>query len=485
MTTHLVWYRSDLRIHDHPALAAAMQQDASVVAVYCLTPAQWDTHHISAAKRNMLLRQLEDLHTSLAALNVPLIIVNSGDFGSIPDDLRTLAERFQAQHVFTHAEYEWNEALCAQRVERALAKHNVILHSSHDQCAIVPGEVRTQHGDMYKVFSAFKREYMKRFSNRSRELAAVPDAQAPTNIESDLQALRELGRAEHTDARWPAGEDAAHDRLNTFIDEHVKDYKEKRDFPEQDATSLLSPYLALGILTTRQCLHAAMSVNEGSLESGRKGVDTWISELIWRDFYRHLLFAYPDLSRHRPFKPETDRLPWKQESKLFEAWCEGRTGYPLVDAAMRQLRETAWMHNRLRMVTAMFLTKHLFIDWRLGEQYFMQHLVDGDLASNNGGWQWSASTGVDAVPYFRIFNPVRQSERFDPEGAFIKRYVPELGDLDKKSLHWPTAAEREACGYPQPIVEHKSAVAQTKQWFKELGEQDAQQNAQQRASASA
>ncbi len=269
---------------------------------------------------------------------------------------------------------------------------------------------------------------------------------------------------------WPAGEDEAHDRLNNFIEHRVKGYANFRDIPSEDGTSGLSPYLAVGALTTTQCMQAAISLNEGSITGGHPGVSVWINELIWREFYRHLLDEYPRLSKAKPFKQDTDRLPWKHDTLLFQAWATGKTGYPIVDAAMRQLSETGWMHNRLRMITAMFLTKHLFIDWRWGEQFFMEHLVDGDLASNNGGWQWSASTGVDSVPYFRIFNPTRQSQRFDTSGDFIRRYVPELQSLDNQSIHQPSVQQALALDYPLPVVDHRASVEQTKRWFKQLSD---------------
>ncbi len=467
--SQLVWFRSDLRIHDNPALSEAMPH-GDCIAVYCLCEKQWQAHDVAPAKRSLIVRQVKALAEALGELNVPLKVLDCDSFDEVPAALAELACAVGAERVYTNEEYELNELKCAQQAEKALVSVDAKLHTRHDQCAVAPGEVRTQQGDMYKVFSAFKKEYLRQFDSRSRKLMAVPDGQSVTGVDNDLSALDRFEERDVYAKQWPAGEDVAHDRLNDFIEEQVKAYSDKRDFPAQDATSQLSPYLAIGALSTRQCLQAAMSVNEGSLQSGRKGVDTWISELIWRDFYRHLLYAYPDLCRYRPFKPDTDRLPWRKDEKLFKAWCDGKTGYPLVDAAMRQLNETSWMHNRLRMVTAMFLTKHLFIDWRWGEKYFMEHLVDGDLASNNGGWQWSASTGVDAVPYFRIFNPVRQSERFDPDGAFIRRYVPELKDIKGKEIHWPTDNQRKACDYPVPIVDHAKAVAQTKQWFKELSE---------------
>ncbi|MDX1451360.1 MAG: deoxyribodipyrimidine photo-lyase [Oleiphilaceae bacterium] len=468
--SNIIWFRSDLRIYDNPALAAALEQGATV-GVYCLNEEQWQQHDVAPAKQSLIVRQLKDLGRSLEALNVPLKVLHTRRYAAVPEALAEQAKALNCKRVFVNEEYEWNEQGCTHKVERSLAQADIALRRYHDQCAIAPGDVRTQQGDMYKVFTAFKREYLRQFDSKARALASSPSKQEPLDLPADLSALNAVAQDTRYDELWPAGEDEAHERLNQFIESRVKAYKDKRDFPDESATSRLSPYLAIGALTTRQCLQAAMSVNEGQLQSGRKGVDTWISELIWRDFYRHLLFAYPDLCRHRPFKAETDALPWQGEGERFQAWCEGRTGYPLVDAAMRQLRETAWMHNRLRMVVAMFLTKHLFVDWRLGERFFMQHLVDGDLASNNGGWQWSASTGVDAAPYFRIFNPVRQSERFDPDGAFIRQYLPELKALSNKDIHWPSAQQREQCDYPEPLVDHSQAVAQTKQWFKELSEQ--------------
>jgi len=249
------------------------------------------------------------------------------------------------------------------------------------------------------------------------------------------------------------GEQAAHDQLEQFVAKKAARYKDDRDFPALDGTSLLSPYLANGVLSGRQCLIAARQ----SGASG-KGIETWINEIAWRDFYIHILYHYPRVSMHRAFKPETEALEWNSPGEHFEAWKEGRTGVPIVDAAMRQLKATGWMHNRLRMVTAMFLTKNLFINWRLGEAWFMQNLVDGFLASNNGGWQWSASTGTDAAPYFRVFNPVTQSERFDPDGEFIRRWVPELAKLDSKRIHEPSRKGGVIPkGYPRPIVDLKES----------------------------
>ena len=258
---------------------------------------------------------------------------------------------------------------------------------------------------------------------------------------------------------WPAGETAAKSQLETFIAERLGGYKAQRDFPGVNGTSAISPWLAIGAISARQCLDAAAAANAGKLDSGDPGAVHWISELVWREFYKHLIAAFPRLCIGRAFKPETELIRWRDDPDGLAAWKEGRTGVPIVDAAMRQLLQTGWMHNRLRMVSAMFLTKDLFIDWREGEAHFMRHLVDGDLAQNNGGWQWSASTGTDAAPYFRIFNPVSQSRTYDPAGRFIRKFCPELADLDNDAIHEPWKLPgllRGGIDYPPPIVEHSA-----------------------------
>ena len=257
---------------------------------------------------------------------------------------------------------------------------------------------------------------------------------------------------------WPAGEQTGRRRLRRFVTRLIERYADDRNDPAREGTSALSPYLAIGAVSVRDCLRAAVGANGGRLD-GENGPGVWISELIWREFYRHVLVGFPRVCMNRAFKPETESLPWREAPADFEAWRQGRTGVPIVDAAMRQLLETGWMHNRLRMVSAMFLTKHLLIDWRWGEKHFMRHLVDGDFASNNGGWQWSASTGTDAAPYFRVFNPYRQSERFDPDGQFIRQYVPELAGVTGRAVHDPSTLpepERASLDYPEPIVEHEA-----------------------------
>lgn len=268
-------------------------------------------------------------------------------------------------------------------------------------------------------------------------------------------------------ALWPVGESYAQDMLNNFIQDHIQDYHLKRDFPASKGSSLLSPYLNSGLLSIRQCLAALFKTNNAQFHIYHQGQETWLNELIWREFYQHILYSFPRLSRYQPFKLNTQHIPWRHADLDFEAWKLGQTGIPIVDAGMRQLLATGWMHNRVRMITAMFLTKNLLIDWRQGEQWFMQNLIDGDLAANNGGWQWCASTGTDAVPYFRIFNPISQSEKFDPNGDYIRQWLPELAHLNAKTIHQPYAKNPHiALKYPQPIVDLKQSRLRTIDIFK-------------------
>ena len=260
------------------------------------------------------------------------------------------------------------------------------------------------------------------------------------------------------------GEKQAINLLDKFCEQSVENYLAFRDIMSIKGTSQLSAYLTVGILSPRQCLLNLLSKHPNLLHFSQSGAYGWFSQLVWREFYRHLLVAYPKLSKNLPFIDWTRRIIWRNNEADFLAWQKGLTGFPIVDAAMRQLNSTGWMHNRLRLITASFLVKDLLIDWRQGESFFMSQLIDGDLAANNGGWQWSASTGTDAAPYFRIFNPTTQGERFDPQGKFIRQYLPELADVPDKFIHQPHKwAEQQHLNldYPKPIVDHKQARLQT------------------------
>ncbi|MDN6180832.1 MAG: deoxyribodipyrimidine photo-lyase [Halomonas subglaciescola] len=466
MSLQLVWFRSDLRTHDNRALAAAAAK-GPVIGVFLPSAAQWQAHGHGAGKIDFWARGVSALQEALRGLNIPLLQRDINAFEHAPDTLLALAREYGAQTLHFNQEYPLNERRRDDAVLAAFAGAGIAAHGHHDAVAFAPGELLTGKGDYYGVFTPFAKAWHRRISAERLALDDAPPAQAPLGIQADASGEKALENTPEPH-RWPAGEDAAADQLARFLRFRGRYYNAQRDFPAVSGTSELSPYLALGMISHRQCLQAVMSENNGQLAEGDAGLGTWVNELVWREFYQHVAAGFPRVCRHQPFKDSTRALEWRDDEAGFTAWCEGRTGYPLVDAAMRQLVTTGWMHNRLRMVAAMFLAKHLLIDWRRGEAFFMRHLIDGEFGANNGGWQWAASTGTDAAPYFRIFNPTTQSTRFDPDTAFIARWVPELAPLTPKARHAPPAAERSLLGYPQPIVEHKAARQRALDAFKAL-----------------
>lgn len=480
---HLVWLRADLRSMDNTALlAACADNNTEVACVYAITPEQWTRHDMAGARVDFELRTLAVLQQTLHALNIPLLLVSSPDFSSLPKAMTALAAKYRVSAVFANRQYEVNEVARDATLTRLLEKKDIRLHLFHDQCIAPPGTILKQDGGAYSVFTPFKRNWLEKISGDSRPQAA-PRRRKSSFAQSDEIPATIVGFSSHISADiaqewWPAGEEVALARLATFTRDELAHYKASRDFPAQDGVSRLSPYLAIGAISARQCLNAALNHRTMALtkNADTSGHEQWIAELAWRDFYKHVMVAWPRVCRHRPFRLETDPVPWRHDEKDFQAWCEGRTGFPLVDAAMRQLQKTGWMHNRLRMVVAMFLTKDLFIDWRWGEKFFMQHLIDGDLSANNGGWQWSASTGNDAAPYFRIFNPVSQSRKCDPDGHFIREYLPELRDFSAKDIHEPHGSNKGRgqsslfSDYPPPMVDHSLARDRVLQSFKGLKE---------------
>lgn len=471
----LHWFRADLRVSDNTALNAALQKCGALFAVYILTPKTWQQHDAAPIKIQFILNNLICLSEQCQKLGIPLLIRQCDYFSECPKVLSTLCEDLKIQTLFYNKQYEFDEMRRDQMVEKKLGE-KITIEDFDDQLIMPPGTVLSQQNRPMQIFTPFKKVWLKHVSETE---AWKPHTLAKKlhkiNIQPDTipTTLKEFQCTLNLDA-WPAGEKAAHKRLQQFCYDHLTKYHEQRDFPCVEGTSRLSPYLAQGVLSPSQCVQAileSLELSDFEKIQHHIGAATWLSEIIWREFYRHIMFFHPEICRYKPFKKNTDKLPWRYDENDFKNWCEGKTGFPLVDAAMRQLNQTGWMHNRLRMVVAMFLSKTLFLDWRMGEKYFMQHLIDGDLASNNGGWQWSASTGTDAVPYFRIFNPTTQSERFDATGDFIRQYCPELAQLDNKKIHHPydRGISPGSINYPKPIVNYDMMRKKVIAEFKNLG----------------
>jgi deoxyribodipyrimidine photo-lyase len=472
----LMWFRSDLRVQDNSALAAAMAAGPTL-GLFLLSPGQWRAHDDAACKVDFWLRNLQELAAALAQLNVPLLIRQADDWSAAPQVIGELCQHLRISAVHANQEYGAHEQRRDQAVAQRLQQQDIVLHEHLDQLLFKPGSVLTQSGGYFQVYSQFRKVCYQRLHAALPPLLRTPAAQAPLAIANDLIPAEMSGFAAPSAALrqlWPAGELEARQRLHSFAEQCIDYYQQHRDIPAIPGTSQLSAYLAAGVLSPRQCLHAALQANQGEFESGSSGIVTWINELLWREFYKHILVGYPRLSKHRAFRPETEALAWRQAPDELLAWQQGRTGVPIIDAAMRQLLTTGWMHNRLRMIVAMFLSKNLLIDWREGERFFMSRLIDGDLAANNGGWQWSASTGSDAAPYFRIFNPLSQSQRFDPDGRFIRQWLPELASLSNKDIHNPSAGVKTAgdlfaaLDYPQPLVDLSSSRSRALEAFKSL-----------------
>lgn len=448
MTLALHWFRSDLRTHDNLALSAA-QAAGTVAALYIATPRQWRRHDDAPIKQDYWRRNLHTLELTLAAIGIPLLYMEVASYAEIPALLARLLPAWKVSELHCNREYACNEEQRDAAVRGVCRELGITMHVHDDHVLVAPERLKNKSGQPFKVFTPYARA-MRELLEQGLPEGNKLRSQAAPNLKRlpEQRALRELswGAIEpHWEHLWPAGEKVVLKQLDAFCKKQVSGYREQRDQPALDGTSKLSPALAAGVVSIRECWRRATQWNDG------EGALTWQNELLWRDFYKAVMTHFPHVCRKLPWRSDVGHVPWRHDEKEFAAWCEARTGIPIIDAAMRQLLQTGWMHNRLRMLTATFLSKQLLIDWRWGEAFFMRHLVDGDFASNNGGWQWCASTGTDAAPYFRVFNPVTQSKRFDPDAVFLRRWLPELAELDNDAIHEPKL-ERPA-EYPPAVID--------------------------------
>jgi deoxyribodipyrimidine photo-lyase len=460
----IVWYRDDLRIHDHRPLLAAAARGSAVIPVYVLDDASSNSWCLGGASRWWLHQSLSSLESDLRALGSRLVILR----GDTVRELARLVDDQDADALYFHRRFE----LFEHNIETALGNalgDRIEVRRFRGRLLNEPEQIKNQSGDPFRVFTPFYKACLRLpevdapqaaparlppVANRVKGLTLESLSLSPTRPDW-AGGLRE---------RWVPGEGGAWSRLNAFLDGAAQNYGEGRDIPGIEGTSSLSPHLHFGELSPRQIWHA---VREAQMSQSvlTRGGDAFLRELIWREFCHHLLFHWPTIPE-QPFNENYTHFPWSDDAASFTVWTRGETGYPLVDAGMRELWTTGWMHNRVRMVTASFLVKHLLISWKLGQSWFWDTLVDADLANNSCGWQWVAGCGADAAPYFRIFNPVLQGRKFDPAGAYIRHWIPELRDLPDKYIHAPFEASPAVCtaagvklgeNYPSPMVEHTFA----------------------------
>ncbi|SCV74778.1 BQ2448_7807 [Microbotryum intermedium] len=532
------WMRNkDLRLDDNRALAhacaVAKEKSLPLLALHIFSPSDYKAHDRSPRRIDFMLRQLAYLQEELAKKDVPLLTVTWDDRTEIVGKLlKCLEDDWKAAALYGNIEYEVDEL---RRDEQILRK---VIDSRgngkgwageiaflKDFVIVPPGEILTKQGKPYSVFSPWFKNWadtvasdMLSYVGDAGGLEANPKSARQHDVlkpffSHKLTTSIEGFSLSETEAKymqqiWPVGEETTRQVMHRFLKTKIRKQKffeppladgaEEADDPlkkskigeyatgrnrvDLDGTSHISPYLAAGLISPRETLRMTMKLTKNQLYTGRDqgGVGVWVSEVAWRDFYQHVLAAWPRICMNRAFNPKFEDVVWEHSEEHLKAWKEGKTGYPIVDAAMRSLNAQGYMHasyiNRCRMIVAMFLTKDLLLDWRLGEKYFMQQLIDGDLGSNNGGWQWSSSTGTDPQPYFRVFNPTAQSEKADPDGDYIRHWVPELSKIRGKAIHEPSAMmskkEIEKLGYVMPIVDHAKARKRAIARFKNPGMSD-------------
>jgi deoxyribodipyrimidine photo-lyase len=429
------WIRRDLRLMDNSALRAALGT-GSVIPVFIIDP---DFSHSSARRKNFLYEGLHALDKDLQVRNSYLVIRS----GKPAEILGQLLHETDSETIYAEEDFTPYSRKRDQEVARQLPLQLVYGQTVHH-----PTDVLKKDGNPYTVFTPYSKIW------KAQLPSSIKLYPAPENINTPPNVVRDPIPGFKVSPSFPSGEQEALVRLEEFLFQHIYSYGENRNRMELNSTSSLSPYIHFGMLGLRQAVSAArQAMVEARDEIAKRSAETWLNELIWREFYIQILFHFPYVS-DRAFNPSLANIAWRNGASDFNTWKEGRTGVPIVDAAMRQLKEIGWLHNRARMIVASYLVKDLLIDWRWGEKYFMEQLLDGDQAANNGGWQWVAGTGTDAAPYFRIFNPVLQSAKFDPQGEYIRHWVPELRDVDSKDIHAPWKKGIKVKGYPErPIVE--------------------------------
>ncbi len=472
----LHWHRRDLRLHDNVALTRARAQSEKVVGVFCLDPGILDADDVAPARVKYLLACLQELSEKYRHVGSELLVLRGNPLELLPK----VAEILKVDAVYWNLDVEPYAQKRDHDMAIALREVGVKVETMWDQLLHTPGKILTGSKTPYKVYSPFWRNWSKQEKadplpviSGCVGLGEAEHEQLGDFVLSDVPTLEELGFSWDKPFTVPVGETESLAKLEEFTENFIEAYDGDRNLPALEGTSRLSAALKFGAIGIRTVWKTTLEAMENCRsDEAKAGVTTWQQEIAWREFYQHCMFFFPELAKG-PYREEFQKLQWDNDEEKFQAWCDGKTGYPIVDAAMRQLNETGWMHNRCRMIVASFLTKDLIINWQWGEKYFMQTLVDGDLSANNGGWQWSASSGMDPKP-LRIFNPASQAKKYDAEAEYIREWLPEVRSLDTKVLvtgDIPSSV-RERCDYPEPIIDHSVQQKEFKRLYKEMKEQN-------------
>lgn len=453
----IVYVRRAFRVNDNLALCSAAEGAEEVLPVICLRTGE--SYARSTPRRRFVNSTISDFDRSLRKIGSRLVVLH----GNPEEEIPRAASEFKVDAVFASRIYDPKTLTIDKTISSRLEKQGIKWNTCKDRVLFEGTDILTRSGSPYRVFTPYYRTWLGVSDGITPPLPPPRRLQTPDlggSLPENILACNGNG-----------GESSARKRLRSFLSGGVQDYLRTRNFPAIDGTSRLSQHLAIGSISARQVYWAALEARRDARPSVRKNIDGFIRELVWREFFYQVLANFPHAATG-PFRKQAGAIPWSTRRTMFTRWCEGTTGFPIVDAGMRQLADEGWIHNRVRMIVASFLTKDLHINWQWGERYFMEHLIDADIASNNGGWQWVAGTGTDASPWFRIFNPVTQGKKFDPEGEYVRRYVPELRDIPGSAVHEPWKVKHlkdltDARTYPSPVINHAEARLQTLELYKD------------------
>ncbi|XBC42582.1 MAG: deoxyribodipyrimidine photo-lyase [Buchnera aphidicola (Kaburagia rhusicola ensigallis)] len=465
MTINLVWFRSDLRVRYNPALYFACKNNESIVlALFISSMKQWKLNLFSSKKISLIYKNVISLRKELRKLNIILYYYESTTFSKSINYLVRFCKKNKVNNLYYNYEYEFFHQKRDIMAMKILKNNSIFSYGFHGSTLIQPGIITNKTGNMYKKYSFFKKKCIQILATKQLNyIFKIKKRKKIVNHSNYKIPSFRFSLEKFNEQLFPIGEKKVIKKLKLFLKNKLNNYNSDHNSISLNSTSMISAHLSIGVISPLQCLlllfKYRFNVHKYSVEKC-----LWINELIWREFFKHLLYFYPLLYKETILCNWEKNITWKNNKKHFNAWKIGKTGFPIVDAGMRQLNQIGWIHNRLRMITSSFLVKNLLINWKKGEKYFMSQLIDGDVALNNGGWQWISSVGSDSVPYFRIFNPILQSKKFDPKGVFIKKYVPELKKISSVSIHdpnlWHEKVKKEI-NYPQPIIDFSHSRRET------------------------